>query len=288
MAHLIHNRPRFGQGRGGALFLGFPALLLLGGCSTLTPPHIDRHAPPLVQAKADLKYAQKKQFPAETRAAFYLDAAFLADAQLRRNRADPEARKMYNRASAELTSFLCYADNRRLWNRPLILNACGVGYCLKFAPQKQQGIWSPDAFTDFVRAEQIGCGHVRQHITQEGVGGTLVGIHKSPGDNPKTRAPFEVPYIGSVAPVTATLTFQGRDAALTLSDPSAIRTVRIHGKPQPLAADFTAPLAYYPPRNELWHGLMGLVHVEKSMAQSGLYMLNPYDPNRIPVILCTG
>ena len=261
-------------------------MLLFTGCNTV--PHIDRQAPPLVQARADLRYARRKSLPAAERAAFYLDAASLAETQLGRNQADPDARKFYNLSAAELTSLLRYDDYGQLWNRPLRLSACGAEYTLKFAPQTHKGIWSPDCFTDFVLADKISCGHIHQHITADGIGGTLVGIHKTPYDSPSKRPTFEVPYIGSVAPVTATLNFHGHTAALTLSDPSLVTTVRIHGKPQPLAADFTAPLAYHPPRNELWHGLMGLMHVEKYTSTAGLYMLHPYDPNRIPVILVHG
>ena len=55
-----------------------------------------------------------------------------------------------------------------------------------------------------------------------------------------------------------------------------------------LAADFTAPLNYYPHESEFWNGLLGAIHVQSYMGTTGLYMLQPYDPDRIPVIFVHG
>ena len=54
-----------------------------------------------------------------------------------------------------------------------------------------------------------------------------------------------------------------------------------------LAADFGAPLAYYP-EPELLVGLMAMFRAEKYENRAGLYLLEPYDPDRIPVILIHG
>ena len=264
---------------------GVAFALLLAGCSTV--PRADRHTPPLVQAASDLRQARRKTLPEKTRAALYLNAAALADAQLDLQGAQPKARAIYNNATAELTDLLRDADGGRLWNRPLVLTARGVEYQLKFAPKTKRGTWAPDYFTDFKLPCKVSYRRVRYHFVQEGVGGTLVGIHKTPCANPLQRVPFE-PKLGLVAPVTATLDFHGRNVALTLSDPTKTDTARLDGKPRLIAADYTAPFALHPASNALWHGLMGLIQVEKYMGHSGLYMLEPYDPNRIPVILVHG
>lgn len=259
--------------------------LLLAGCSTV--PTANRHTPPLTQAASDLKQARRKTLPAPARAALYLNAAALADSELGPQKTEPRARAIYNNATAELTDLLRDADGGRFWNQPLVLTARGVEYRLKFAPKTKKGTWSPDYFTGFKLPCEINYRHVRRHFLQEGVGGTLVGIRKTHCANPLGHAPFE-PKRGLVAPVTATLDFQGRNASLTLSDPTQTDTARLDGKPAFIAADYTAPFAFHPPSNPLWRGLMGLMQVEKYMSHSGLYMLEPYDPNRIPVILVHG
>lgn len=259
--------------------------LLLASCSTV--PHIDKHAPPLVQASASLRYARRSTLPTTTRAALYLDAAALANAQMSPDTAAPKARAIYNCASAELTTLLREADGGRLWNRPLVLTEGGTHYQLHFAPRKHKGDWSPAYFTDFKLSRKINCKRLHHRFQENGLGGTLVGIHKTPTPFLGQHAPFE-PKPGLVAPVTATLDFHGSDAALTLSDPATAKTVRLQGRDQPLAADFSAPIAFHPAGNELWQGLMGLMQVEKYMRHAGLYMIEPYDPNRIPVILVHG
>lgn len=270
-----------------ACVLLLPAVaLLFGGCGTTTP-HIDRQEPSMVQASRGLRYARRKQLPAETRAAFYLDAAAIATRQMSRDHADPEANAIYNQSACELTDFLREADASRLWNRPLELRVDGAFYRLHYHTHKEKGIWSPSYFSDYIPACQVQRNHLRQSITQQGVGGTLVGIHRNAKLPPDERGPFE-PKLGLVAPVTATLDFRGPDAELTLSDPSLLRTARVNGQREPLAADFTAPVAIHPPANQLWRGLMGLVDVEKYIKESGLFMIHPYDPNRIPVILIHG
>ncbi|MDD5351073.1 MAG: hypothetical protein PHQ12_12750 [Chthoniobacteraceae bacterium] len=262
------------------------AVILVTGCTSV--PHIDRKAPPMVRAAADLKYARRGTLPAEARAAFYLDAAAsVASLQAGPAGANPTARRIYGNAAAELTELLHSADGGRLWNQPLVLNADGMRYSMRFTPKARKGVWAPDAFTDFKLASKVRCGHLRRHLQEPGVGGLLVGIHKTPHPILGQHPPFE-PGVGLVAPVTATLDFRGNAASLTLCDPAVVKTVQIQGKPQPLAADFTAPIAYYPPINQLWYGLMGLIEVDKYMRFSGLYMLQPYDPNRIPVILVHG
>ncbi len=262
------------------------SLLLLAGCSTVEP-RISRNAPPLVQAAQELKAARKFTLPAEDRAGFYLDAAALASAQFSDAVARPKALPIYNSAAAELTDLLREEDDDGLWNRPLTFATNGRSYRLHFQPGTRQGMWQPDYFTDFKLARAVNHKHLRRSVIEPGVGGTLVGIRKTPGFGLNRRAPFE-PKTGFVAPVTATLDFHGNDAALTLNDPAERTTATVRGASEKLAADFTAPIAFHPIRSEFWQGLMALIDGEKYLSSTGLYMLHPYDPDRIPVIFVHG
>ncbi len=261
----------------------FALALALAGCSTIP----GRGQVVLRTAAQSLKLARSPARPAEERAALFLEAAALSTRQLDTPTAAPWARLVYNEAAAELVNLLRSAEGGRLWNRPLEVAHGGANYRLRFAPAARDGVWAPAYFTDFKIAGKVRRKHLRQSVTQEGAGGTLVGIRKTPGlvpGNPKT---FE-PSGGFVAPVTATLDFRGRDATLTLNDPDERKTVKIAGTARTLAADFTAPAASRPVVNELWAGLMELIHVEDYLRGTGLYMLEPYDPDRIPVIFIHG
>ena len=267
-----------------ALSLAIPAWLVTS-CSP-GPADFSKLSSPLARASAEWKYAGKTNLPATTRAAYYLDAAALAEDRLDTADAQP-ARTIYNHSAEELTGLLRSAAGGSLWNRPLTLSTGTTTYHLRYQPGARGGIWSPGYFTGIHLARDIKRGHIRRTVALDGIGGTLVGIHKTAGYGPDERALFE-PKRGLVAPVTATLDIHGRDAELTLTDPTVRNTALVKGKARPIAADFTAPVAFHPARNELVRGLKGLMHVEQTLRDSGLFMIHPYDPNRIPVILVHG
>jgi pimeloyl-ACP methyl ester carboxylesterase len=116
----------------------------------------------------------------------------------------------------------------------------------------------------------------------DGIGGALVGVRKT-----SPLEPFS-PMVGVTAPVTAVLDFKGNDVTLSLIDPTEKTKSRVAGRDRTLDADFSAALAYYPQQSELWTGLMGALRVSQQMGTTGLYMLQPYDPDRIPLIFVHG
>src|SRR5260221_4051485 len=120
--------------------------------------------------------------------------------------------------------------------------------------------------------------------------GVLVGVYK-PSDPRK----YFLPRVGVACPVTAILDFRPsgtaaagtRNVALKLHDPTRRSAVRLAGAQRPLAAHFAAPFAYYPnPRLLLARSAM--MHPRNYEQRTGLYMLEPYDPDRIPVIFVHG
>jgi len=255
----------------------------LAACSTVSEPRFAADAPPLTRAAASLRYARQVTVEPTKRAAYYLSAAALT-APLLEPRANP-ARRIYNDAAAELTGLLRESNDGTLWDRPLKVGD-GPVFNLRFQPGAPGGGWSPRTFTDLEPASRVKRKHVRQNFVEEGVGGTLVGTQRL-ADPAQQRARFE-PTRGFVAPVTTTLDFRGAEATLTLHDPALRRTAKVNGRTLPLAADFTAPVASFPVRNELLSGALALFQVEKYLKFTGLYFLHPYDPARIPVILIHG
>jgi pimeloyl-ACP methyl ester carboxylesterase len=123
-----------------------------------------------------------------------------------------------------------------------------------------------------------------------------------------------VPLIGSLAnaasgpahafyprhvnfPVTAFFRFQGTVADLTgeragqleLYNPLAVQTVLVQGRTIPLEADLTTPLAYFLSRTDLNEvSFEGLVRADKVERQTGIYMFEPYEPGKIPVLMVHG
>ena len=226
-----------------------------------------------------IRQAEQTTVPVDQRAALYLDAA--AEAGFRG--ADTSDRVTYNKAAAELTVLLRSSDHGRLWNHPQTFTCGSHSYRLHYAAATRDGIWNPDYFTSFTEADKVKANpEIKRANREDGIGGTLVGVHQTD--------PLEKfsPKVGVAAPVTAVLDFKGRDVTLSLYDPGKRPRARVGGVERKLAADFTASLSYYPHQSEFWNGLMGAIHVKSYMGTTGLYMLQPYDPDRIPVIFVHG
>ena len=80
----------------------------------------------------------------------------------------------------------------------------------------------------------------------------------------------------------------GGPARLRLLDPTKVDHVEVQGKRFPLAADYTASEASYGRINELWIGFVNMVRGENMRGAAGLLLLQPYDPEKIPVIFVHG
>ncbi len=89
---------------------------------------------------------------------------------------------------------------------------------------------------------------------------------------------------------------------LELYDPLANDTTLVAGRPVPLESDLSTPLAYFLSRPEmnLDTSTLGLLHPEKMLKKpadallgtkaplKGLYMVQPYEPGKIPVLMVHG
>ncbi len=259
--------------------LSIIAALVFTACvPTALPPEQAIHR----TAAEHLKAAAVKSLTTEQRAVLYLDAAKHAVGVLGTPGISEDAKKIYNHAVTELTVLLRSADQGRLWNQTLTFTSGATTYRLRFAKPTRDGVWDPGYFTGMMAANKVADGDLDQRNLRPGIGGTLVGNHRP------TPLPPHVRPCGINAAVTATLEFKGSDVLLTLLDPSMKNSARITGADRPLAADFSAPLAAYPQGSELWNGIMGTLRVEQYMKNTGLFMVRPYDPNRIPIIFVHG
>ena len=148
-------------------------------------------------------------------------------------------------------------------------------------PVPQSG--HPNYFTAFESPDQIKEKLIKKENHQEGVGGSLVGVRIV---NPPEKFAAKK---GIPAAVTATLDFKRSDATLALRRPEEQPTALVQGKIRPLAADFSAPINYYqPPGNLLLVSLMAMLRSSRYMDKTGLYFLQPYDPDRIPLVFVHG
>ena len=127
--------------------------------------------------------------------------------------------------------------------------------------------------------------------TEEGVGLPVAPKWKRPTDPEMQRF---VTSRGYLEPITALLSFEPpakkgrhREVHLTGYDPTYLSRVKLGATEYPLAADFTAPIVEQTyDINEITIALGGLLH--PGVIDSKLILLEPYDPQRIPVLLVHG
>jgi pimeloyl-ACP methyl ester carboxylesterase len=254
-------------------------LAFFAGCAT-TPQTAGRlqYAP----AADTLREARSPQVPVEKRAADYLQVAAMTAPLLGTGAQQTPACDTYNAACGELTVLLRNTEGGRLWNQPLTLTENNKTYHLRLEPASN-AVWAPNYFTTFELEAQVKQKLIKKENLQQGAGGALVGVRIV---NPPEKF---APPKGITAPVTATLDFHASDATLALRSPAKQPTASVEGKVRPLEADFSAPISYYqPPANLMFVGLFGGFRASSYPGKGGLYFLQPYDPDRIPLVFVHG
>jgi pimeloyl-ACP methyl ester carboxylesterase len=245
---------------------------------------------PLGEAEASLKQARKDRADPQRAAGDYLDAADAALRSTDRRSAEgpAEARVTYNNACQGLALLL--QSDRQLWDRTTSVQSPHHIYRLHFGGGSRQAeTWDP-AYFDFLRTpRRLRLTKFNEMLLRSGWGGVLLGVHK-PTDPKKDF----LPRAGLAVPVTAIVDFgQGtsqqshvRDATLSLYKPDERDRIELANGERPLAADLAAPSAYYP--NPLLAGLYAMMRPGSYQDWAGLYMLEPYDPDEIPVVFIHG
>jgi pimeloyl-ACP methyl ester carboxylesterase len=91
-------------------------------------------------------------------------------------------------------------------------------------------------------------------------------------------------------PIAAAMNTRHR-AVLELYDPLTATELSVGDRKIPLETDLSTPLAYClndPALQQIQQPTLGLVHPDSSKRLSGLYMLEPFQPNKIPVLMIHG
>ncbi|MEO1130994.1 MAG: hypothetical protein AAFX05_14975, partial [Planctomycetota bacterium] len=127
------------------------------------------------------------------------------------------------------------------------------------------------------------------HHRLDAYGAPVVAIREQQDAVPPRREPF-VPPQGAIAPATVTLRFdEGDSVVLEMWNPDHATTITRHGAPLRLSIDTTAPIAELFARAELVRrGHRGLTNVQEYVSRIGIYIHEPFDPEKIPVVMVHG
>jgi pimeloyl-ACP methyl ester carboxylesterase len=197
---------------------------------------------------------------------------------------DESAGDIYNFAVARTVENMQRA-NLQPWRHPITVVTDQGNYILS-SPKPVDTEHDPSRY-DLIPADtlKIGGKFLKSRSTVAGIGAPLVAIGRT--ENPQSRQRYEFHRI--YAPITARLEFRGQRINLQFLDPLATERVSLGKQQAALAADFTAPMAMAMTREHPEKlGFSRLLHPEKSEDAGRLMRLQPYDPNRIPVVLVHG
>ena len=170
-----------------------------------------------------------------------------------------------------------------------------------------QGRWQNDDFAGFKFVSDYEVQGLKNQFHSFGLGVPLIAIRERHGE----QQPDEqfLPALLSF-PVTAFLhvvpdaracptgTRPRHVAILELYDPLSSTDIVAGARRVPLETDLSTPLAYFlnnpqldpnnPRLNLETVATQGLLHPDKTAAEAGLYMLQPYEPDKIPVLMIHG
>ncbi|MEY4483706.1 MAG: hypothetical protein RL693_1158, partial [Verrucomicrobiota bacterium] len=167
----------------------------------------------------------------------------------------------------------------------------GYAYHGSVAKPAHKGHYDASEFSSLKAAYKVPHKLCQQCLTHEGIGEPLAVRWKQPADDKLKRF---VATRGYIEPITAVLSFspkpkagEKRNVTLSFVDPTAVSRFRIAACEYPLAANFTAPIVENTREiNELWLSLTGVLDPRAKEAK--LLMTEPYDADRIPVVLVHG
>jgi pimeloyl-ACP methyl ester carboxylesterase len=157
------------------------------------------------------------------------------------------------------------------------------------------GIWDPRWFNYIHNSYEIRVTGLANEYVTKGLGAPLVGIVEKPAQNPHFGRFYPIRLVSY--PVSAVLLFDpiqtgeppSRKIRLVFYDSLEIESIEIQDRTVPLEADFTTPLGLQLRKtNPFKTGLRNLTHSDVELENSGIYMLEPYRPDKIPVVMVHG
>ena len=163
------------------------------------------------------------------------------------------------------------------------------------------GVWQPDDFDHFEFVSDYEMKGLKNHYQTHGLGVPLIVVRRSYRGEPEAARYYppglSFPVSAFLRPVSGPGQLGRKQGLLELCDPLEISDTRVGRLLVPLESDVTTPLAYFlakVPMESL--ATIGLFRPEQLLAQhgdkqtmiKGLYMVQPYESGKIPVLFIHG
>lgn len=224
-----------------------------------------------------------------------------------RNPYDPEFRGACDLYNGALESALRLLQKRGglLPGRTYSIESASQGWDVKIVVPK--GRWDANDFADFRFVSDYDLAGLRNQFHSFGLGVPLIALRERHGQQrpeeqflPEVLS-FPVTAFLHVVPDTGENTSGPRPrhvAVLELYDPMTSTDITVGNRRVPLETDLSTPLAYFlndplldpnnPGLNLDSVATEGLLHPERTSREAGLYMLQPFEADKIPVLMVHG
>jgi pimeloyl-ACP methyl ester carboxylesterase len=241
--------------------------------------------PDLQRAERAIANAENiKHTDPKKRIGLYLSGVESATTELRKNPRDLIALRDYNFALSRVFSVIRDA-HLDPWTRPLQVPAPNGEDSLGHRAIADR-LWRPEDY-NLIPADELDVRgkFVVPRLTRDGAGAALVAVRSDQA--PQVPARFVPPRVYTA--VTAVAHFAGRKCEIQFIDPLASETVNISGRTLPSHADFTAPIALGLSRERPEKiGFAAMLNPEKFAYTERFIQVQPYDPNKIPIVFVHG
>lgn len=263
--------------------------------------------PELIHSLAELSYVEGKKSErsgnssdalgyfgtALTNSYDYLFSDELVDS---RNQYDPQFRAtcdLYNESLEDTLRLLC-SENRIKPGQTYRVNAGDREFVIR---TQLRGNWKPDEFDHYEFASDYKIETLRSKHTTFGLGVPMIAVRNANNQtDPREKYyPDELSYavtamMRCAKPVDGEFG-DSNVCVLEFFDPLTANQVKLANHWVPLETDLTTPLAFFldaPKFRESNTETTGLLNPASVAEKRGVYMLEPYDPNRIPVLMVHG
>lgn len=211
--------------------------------------------------------------------------------RLHLDRFDPSNCQQLLRYNASIARIFEYLRKREMLDNDSyeLKTATGIRIC--FESMQSELPFALDVYSDFIPCASFYVNDLALINRQFGIGIPLITLVASETPYKALRLPKNCPM-----PATAVLHFEKVEgsplvnARFQLFDTTITERIDVMNQPVPLALDYSTPVAafsrYLPGDTD--NLLMNVIDPQRIQSYTGLYMLEPYNPKKIPVVLVHG
>ncbi len=163
-----------------------------------------------------------------------------------------------------------------------------IGTEIIFVPTRCYGfLWQPHEIDELVPVDEYSIGKLNNKYRYGGYGVSTIAVHRDQHTQSfrKREQLFSATVL--LRPVADTGQPATGNYVLELFDPLRVSFVSNRGTPIPLLRDLTAPIAYRVNHQNKDY-LKGFLQPGSTVGDDGLYMIEPYQPGKIPILFVHG